>query len=282
MKKKSIFQLLGKLFLATCVLLTLAFLAIILGDLTAKGGPALSWEFLTSFPKKGMTEGGILPAVIGTALVTLIATAFALPFGVACAVYLSEYASDNWLTRLVRASIRNLAGVPSIVYGLFGLALFVQALSLGTSVLASGLTLALLTLPYIITASEEAMRTVPHSRREGALALGATQWETVRTIVLPGAFPGIITGGILALSRAAGETAPILFTGAAFFTRFIPQSPSDEFMALPYHLYILATQHHALEEVRPLAYATALVLLVLVLILNLIASVVRYRAQKRL
>lgn len=273
-------QTLGHASMVACAAAVVAFLGLILFELVGQGSTVLSWEFLSAFPRKGMTEGGIFPAVFGTTLVTLVSTLFAAPLGIACAIYLQEYAADNFFTRLVRASIRNLAGVPSIVYGLFGLALFVQGMGLGASVLTSGLTLALLTLPSVITTTEEALRNVPRLTREGALALGATKWETIYTVVLPSAVPGILTGVILALSRAAGETAPILFTGVAFYTRYLPGSPFDEFMALPYHLYILSTQHHAIAEVRPLAYGTALVLLLLVLLLNMMAFVVRARYHR--
>jgi len=276
MAKKHI-QLFGIASLVTCAAIVVGFLGLILFDLAWKGGIVLNWEFLVRYPKKGMTEGGIFPAVFGTAVVTLLATALAAPLGIACAVWLQEYAPDTPLTRLVRASIRNLAGVPSIVYGLFGLAVFVEGMGMGMSVLASGCTLALLTLPSVITTTEEALRNVPRLLREGALALGATRWETIRAIVLPAAVPGILTGIILALSRAAGETAPILFTGVAFYSRYLPASVFDEFMALPYHLYILSTQHHDPVAVRPLAYGTALVLLALVLMLNSVAFVVRAR-----
>lgn len=260
-------------------LLVVAFLLVILFDIFGKGAGVLSGSFLLDFPKKGMTEGGIFPAIAGTVFVTLATAVFALPFGIAAAIYLSEYARDNTMNRLVRASIRNLAGVPSIIFGLFGVAIFVEGLGLGTSVLASGLTLGLLTLPYVITTTEEALKNVPHSLREGALALGATKWESIRSVVLPPATPGIVTGSLLGLSRAAGETAPILFTGVAFYLRYLPGSALDEFMALPYHLYILSTQHHAIEEVRPLAYGTALVLLALVFLLNLTAMLIRYRKK---
>ncbi len=257
-----------------------AFLGIILWDLCSKGMGVLSWEFLTHFPRKGMTEGGIFPAIAGTVSVTLVTTLFAIPIGVGAAIYLSEYATENTTSRFIRAAIRNLAGVPSIIYGLFGVAIFVQGMGMGTSILASGLTLGLLTLPYVITTSEEAIKTVPQTYREGALALGATKWEAIRTNVLPSALPGILTGAILGLSRAAGETAPILFTGVAFYLRYLPSSPFNEFMALPYHLYILSTQHHAIEEVRPLAYGTALVLVALVFLLNLFAFIIRYRYRQ--
>ena len=276
---RKITQMLGLSLVVAATLIVLAILGIVLFDLTTKGGPTLSWHFLTQFPQKGMTEGGIFSAIFGTTAVTLLSTLLAAPLGIACAVYLHEYAPDNSFSRLIRASIRNLAGVPSIVYGLFGMAIFVQFFGMGASVLAAGCTLGLLTLPSVITTTEEALRNVPRLTREGALALGATKWETVHTVVLPAAVPGILTGVILALSRAAGETAPILFTGVVFYARYLPGSVLDEFMALPYHLYILSTQHHAIEEVRPLAYATALTLLGLVFLLNLTAFWVRAKYQ---
>lgn len=246
------------------------------------GASALSWSFLTQPPREGMTEGGILPAILGTFLLTVITGAVAIPLGIGAAVYLHEYAADTWTTRLVRLSIRNLSGVPSIVYGLFGIALFVHGMNLGLSILASGLTLGLLTLPWTITASEEALATVPRAWRDGALALGSTRWEAIRTVVLPAAIPGILTGAILGLARAAGETAPILFTGVTFFTPGMPRGPLDQFMALPYHLYILATQHHDIEAVRPLAYGTALVLLVMVAGLTSGAALARARMRRAL
>ncbi len=269
---------LNALLLATLIVVSL--LGMILFDIFSKGAGTMSWQFLTSFPQKGMTEGGIFPAIAGTVFVTLTTAVFAVPFGVAAAIYLSEYARDNLWNQLIRAAIRNLAGVPSIIFGLFGVAIFVDGLGIGASVLASGLTLGLLTLPYIITTTEEALKNVPQSIREGALALGATQWESIRTVVLPPAMPGIVTGSLLGLSRAAGETAPILFTGVAFYLRYLPGSAFDEFMALPYHLYILSTQHHAIEQVRPLAYATALTLILLVFLLNLTAFWVRSKYKR--
>jgi phosphate transport system permease protein len=277
---KKIRQWLGINLFLVFTLIVAAFLGIVLYDIIVSGGSMLSWEFVLDFPRNGNTEGGIWPAVVGTALVTLITALFSVPLGVGAAVYLNEYADDNWMTRLIRASIRNLAGVPSIIYGLFGVAIFVNGMGIGASVLASGFTLGLLTLPYVITTSEEALKSVPNSFREGALALGATQWQSIRTNVLPNAIPGILTGSILGLSRAAGETAPILFTGALYYLRYLPQSLMDPFMALPYHLYILSTQHHAIEEVRPIAYGTALVLLILILLLNISAFILRYRFRK--
>jgi phosphate transport system permease protein len=278
---RKMIQFIGINSLRLSAIAVLFFLGFILWDIFSKGGSVLSASFLLDYPRKGMTEGGIFPAIAGTVLVTMVTTLFAIPFGIAAAIYLSEYATDNWINRLIRAAIRNLAGVPSIIYGLFGVAVFVEGLGLGASVLASGLTLGLLTLPYIITTTEEALKNVPHSWREGALALGATKWESIRTNVLPGAVPGIVTGAILGLSRAAGETAPILFTGVAFYLRYLPSGIHDEFMALPYHLYIMSTQHHAIEVVRPLAYGTALVLLSLVFILNILAFLIRYRYQNK-
>lgn len=250
-----------------------------LGLVAWEGAGVVSPSFLLDAPREGMLQGGIGPAILGTVYVTLLTAILALPVGIAAAIWLAEYAGDGWLVRAVRLAIRNLAGVPSIVYGLFGVAVFVQGLSLGTSVLASGLTLGLLTLPWTITASEESLRRVPRAWREGALALGATRWEAIRTVVLPKAAPGILTGCILGLARAAGETAPILFTGVTFFMPGPPRSPFDPFMALPYHLYVLATQHHDPGRARPLAWGTALVLLVLVGVVGGAAAALRSRLE---
>lgn len=276
------FERIGFLFLYLAGFLVLFFLGIILFDIFSKGIHVISWEFLTQAPRQGMTEGGIFPAILGTSLVSLITVIFAVPMGMFAAIFLHEYARAGKMTRLIRLAIRNLSGVPSIVYGLFGVVLFVQMMKFGTSILSAGLTLGLLTLPWTITACEEALKTVPKSYREGALALGATKWYAIRTNVLPYAIPGMLTGVILGLARAAGETAPILFTGAAFFLPHLPKSLLDQFMALPYHLYILATQHQAIEKVRPIAYGTALVLLGLILILNLSAIVIRYHYRKKM
>lgn len=270
------------------LLMRLAMLTVLLAilyifyDLTSKGMGAMSLEFLTQAPRKGMTEGGILPAILGTLYVTFITAVASFPMGIFTAIYLNEYARKNLFTRLVRLAIRNLAGVPSIVYGLFGVALFVQAMNIGASVLAAGLTLGLLTLPVTITAAEEALKAVPDSYREGALALGASKWQSIKTNVIPSAIPGIMTGLILGLSRAAGETAPILFTGAAFFLPRLPSSVFSRFMALPYHLFIMATQHHSPSVVRPLAYGTALVLILLVLGMNFTAIFLRSHFRRKL
>jgi len=281
-RAKRVWSALGRSWLLLSTVLVVAVLLLFLVHIARQGWQVMGWEFLTERPRKGMTQGGIFPAIAGTALVSLLTVVFSLPLGVGAAIYLAEYAPDNRATRWIRLAIRNLSGVPSIVYGLFGVVLFVDLLGLGTSLLSAGLTLGLLTLPWIITASEEALKSVPRAYRDGALALGATRWQAVRTVVLPPAFPGILTGAILGLSRAAGETAPILFTGVAFFLPFAPTSLSDQFMALPYHLYILSTQHHSLEKVRPIAYGTALVLVGLVFTLNLTAFAVRSRMRRRL
>lgn len=278
--KKKITQFLGFFFLRVCLYTVLAVLLLFLYDIGSKGGGVISWEFLSQAPRRGMTEGGIFPAIMGTFLVTIITTILAVPMGMFTAIYLNEYAKQTRLTRIIRLSIRNLSGVPSIVYGLFGVILFVNVLRFGTSILSAGLTLGLLTLPWTITASEEALKAIPNSYREGSLALGATQWQSIRTNVLPYALPGMLTGTVLGLSRAAGETAPIMFTGAAFYLPFLPKSLGDQFMALPYHLYVMATQHHAISQVRPLAYGTALVLLLLILMMNLAVIIVRYRLRR--
>ena len=280
MKKKQLTQILGFCLLRTCACIVILILAVILYDIISKGIGVINWKFLTTMPTDGMTRGGILPAIIGTFLVTVITAILAIPLGMGCAIYLNEYARDSIITRLIRMSIRNLSGVPSIVYGLFGVIFFVQLMNIGTCILAAGFTLGLMTLPWTITASEEALKNVPNSYREGALALGATKWQTIRTNVLPYAISGMLTGTILGLSRAAGETAPILFTGAAFYLPHLPKSLFDQFMALPYHLYIMSTQHHSISKVRPIAYGTALVLIALVFTMNLFAVILRYKLRK--
>jgi len=244
-----------------------------------QGSPAISWEFLTAVPRSGMREGGILPAVIGTFYLTIGTAIFSVPLGIAAAVYLSEYAADNSWTRLIRLAIINLAGIPSVVYGLFGLGLFVLFLNFGTSILAASLTLSIMTLPVIISTAEEALRAVPQAFRTVSVSLGATRWQTIRRIVLPQALPGILTGVILGLERAAGETAPILFTGAAFFLPRLPGSVFDATMALPYHLFVISTQ--VPEMPIKIQYGTALVLLVFVLGMNVIATVIRSRARAK-
>lgn len=245
----------------------------------ARGASAISWEFLTGFPRDGMRAGGILPAIIGTFYLTIGTAIFSVPLGIAAAIYLAEYASDTPLTRTIRIAIINLSGIPSVVYGLFGLGLFVLFLKFGTSVLSASLTLSIMTLPVIISTSEEALRAVPQSFRTVSISLGATRWQTIRRIVVKEALPGILTGVILGLERAAGETAPILFTGAAFFLPRLPNSPLDATMALPYHLFVISTQ--VPDMPIQIQYGTALVLLVFVLAMNLIATVIRSRARAR-
>lgn len=280
MKKKKILEFLGFFSLRICLYFVFAVLLLFVYDIGSKGAGTISWEFLSQAPRKGMTEGGIFPAIIGTLLVTIVTAILAVPLGMFAAIYLNEYAKQTRLTRIIRLSIRNLSGVPSIVYGLFGVILFVNIMKFGTSILSAGLTLGLLTLPWTITASEEALKTIPNSYREGALALGATKWQAIRTNVLPYAMPGMLTGTVLGLARAAGETAPIMFTGAAFYLPFLPQSLSEQFMALPYHLYVMATQHHAIAQVRPIAYGTALVLLLMILLMNMSVVIIRYRMRR--
>jgi phosphate transport system permease protein len=244
-----------------------------------KGGGAISWEFLTGFPHDGMRAGGILPAIVGTFYLTVGTALFSVPPGIAAAIFLAEYAADSRWTRLIRIAIINLAGIPSVVYGLFGLGLFVLFLRFGTSILAASLTLSIMTLPVIISTAEESLRAVPQAFRTVSISLGATRWQTIRRIVLKEALPGILTGVILGLERAAGETAPILFTGAAFFLPRFPHSPLDATMALPYHLFVISTQ--VPEMPVQIQYGTALVLLAFVLTMNLIATVIRSRARAR-
>lgn len=262
------------------MLLTGATLLVLMYNIIELGIGAISWEFLTQPPKQNMTAGGIFPAIVGTFYVSSLTVLISVPLGMGAAIYLNEYAQQGMIIRIIRLSIRNLSGVPSIVYGLFGLGLFAATLKLGTSLITAALTLAIMSLPWVITASEEALKAIPDSIRIEGLALGATKWQTIKNLVLPNAVPGMATGSILALARAAGETAPIILTGAAFFLPHLPGSLSDRFMALPYHLYILATQHIQVDDVRPIAYGTALVLMAMIMLLNMAAIYWRYRARK--
>ena len=243
------------------------------------GLPALSWEFLSTMPHNGMREGGILPAILGTIYLTLCTALFSIPPGVAAAIYLAEYAPDNSWTRAIRIAMTNLAGIPSVVYGLFGLGLFVIFLQFGTSILSASLTLSIMTLPVIISTAEQAIRAVPTHFRTVSISLGASRWETIHRIILPESMPGIITGIILGLERAAGETAPILFTGATFFLPRLPHSLMDPTMALPYHLFVVSTQVPGMPV--KIQYGTVLVLLAFVLTMNLSAAVIRSRARAR-
>jgi phosphate transport system permease protein len=256
-------------------------IASIIINILWNGLSVINWEFLTTMPKRSGSEGGILPAIVGTLSLALGTVIVALPLGMATAIYLSEYAKAGRFTRMVRLAIVTLAGVPSIVFGLFGLGLFVIFLRFGASIIAGCLTLACMILPIIIVSSEEALRAVPKSLREGSLALGATKWQTIYKNVLPYSISGMLTGSILGIGRAAGETAPILLTVAAFYLPKLPKSIFDQVMALPYHLYVLTTQHPDIEKVRPMQYATALVLLVLVLGVNMVAILFRFHIRKK-
>ena len=258
-----------------------AALLTICGFLFYNGLPAISWSFLTEAPRNSMTEGGILPCIIGTIILSLGSMAVAFPLGVCAAIYLNEYAQPGKLLRVIRLGIANLAGVPSVVFGLFGLAFFVTFFGLGVSILSGVLTLAILILPVIIGTAEEALKSVPDTYREASLGLGATKWQTIRNVVLPAALPGMLTGAILGLSRAAGETAAIMFTAAVYFAPKLPTSPFSDVMALPYHIYVLATAGTDIDKTRPLQYGTALVLIALVLGMNLVAIVMRARLQKK-
>jgi phosphate transport system permease protein len=252
---------------------------LVVAYIVVQGIGAINWEFLTNFPRNGMREGGILPAIIGTVVLTFGTAIVSIPLAVGAAVYLAEYARDNWLTRAIRLAIINLAGIPSVVYGLFGLGLFVLFLKLGTSIIAGSLTLGLMTMPVVISTAEEALLAVPQRFRVVSRSLGATHWQTVREVVLPNALPGILTGVVLGLERAAGETAPILFTVAAFYLPQLPHSPLDQTMALPYHLFVISTQVPGMP--LQVQYGTALVLLILVLSMNLVATVIRSRFRRR-
>ena len=257
-------------------------LFIIIYFMIANGWKAITWTFLTQPPMDSMTKGGILPCIVGTLCLSLGAILIAMPIGVASAIYLNEYAKPGPLIRVIRIGINNLAGIPSIVFGLFGLAFFVVWLKMGVSIIAGALTLGAMTVPVMIGSTEEALRAVPDTYREASLGLGATKWQTIYRVVLPTALPGILTGTILGISRAAGETAPIMFTAAVFFTPSLPVSIFDEVMALPYHIYVLATAGTEIEATRHLQYGTSLVLIFLVLGMNLIAIIYRSRLRKRM
>ena len=265
------------LFLSTIIVIVPVILIFFI--ILKEGLPAISFEFLFTMPKDGMRAGGILPAILGTFYLVSLASIIALPIGVLAAIYLVEYSKENLLTRIIKLAIVNLAGVPSIVYGLFGLGLFVIFLRFGVSIIAGSLTLAIMELPVIITASREALRSVPQSFREVSLSLGASKWQTIRYVVLPNAIPGIMTGMILSLARIAGETAPILFTVAAFYLPNLPKSIFDQVMALPYHLYIISTQIPNIPKTY--TYGTALVLVILVAIMNFTAVIIRSHFRKK-
>lgn len=263
-------------------LVVVGILVWILGFLVVKGAGVISWEFLTEAPTDGMTGGGIFPAIVGTLCLVAGSMIFAFPIGVMSGIYINEYAGNNWLVKFIRIMTNNLSSIPSIVFGLFGMALFVTTMGFGDSILAGSLTLGLLALPIVIRTTEEALRAIPMHYRNASRALGATQLQTIRRVILPMAFPNITTGLILAVGRVSGETAPILFTVAAYFLPQLPSSIMDQVMALPYHLYVLATSGTDIEASRPVAYGTALVLIIIVLIINILASVMRNFFNKKL
>jgi phosphate transport system permease protein len=265
--------------LALATLAVVVPIVLVLATIFVRGYRAINWEFLTAMPYDGMKAGGILPAIVGTIILIFGTGLAAIPVGVGGAIYLSEYARDNWATRAIRLAMVNLAGIPSVVYGLFGLGMFVLFLRFGTSILAGALTLAIMTLPIIISTAEEALRAVPVEFRTVSASVGGTRWQGIRYVVLPQALPGIITGVILGLLRAAGETAPILFTVAAFYLPRLPRSVFDQTMALPYHLYVISTQVPGMPA--QIQYGTALVLLILVLSLSLTATIIRSFFRRR-
>jgi len=279
MMNRHLVQRLGFILLGVISLIVVLPILFVVGNIVVQGIGAINWEFLTAMPRNGMKEGGIFPAIVGTLLLVLGTAVVAIPVGIGGAIYLAEYARDNLWTRILRLAIINLAGVPSVVYGLFGLGLFVLFLQFGTSVLAGSLTLAIMTLPVIISTAEEALRAVPGEFRLVSASLGGTRWQGIRHIVLPQALPGIITGVILGLLRAAGETAPILFTAAAFYLPRIPRSLLEPTMALPYHLYVISTQVPGMPP--RVQYGTALVLLTIVLSMNAVAAIIRSYFRRR-
>ncbi|MEA3454440.1 MAG: phosphate ABC transporter permease PstA [Candidatus Caldatribacteriota bacterium] len=280
MKKRRYKEKLAYLFLISMVMIILSSVFMMFYFIIFRGIKVINWQFLTQMPQKGMTAGGIFPAILGTLYLTIGAICFALPLGISAAIYLTEYSAQNRLVRIIRVGINNLAGVPSVVFGLFGLAIFVKFLNFGVSILSGSLTLGILILPTIIRASEEALSAVPQSFREASLALGATKWQTIQKVVLPNSISGILTGSILSIGRAAGETAPILFTAATFYTMRLPNSIFSEVQTLPYHIYALMTEGTHPESQVPIAYGTALVLVLLVLGLNLIAFTLRNRFRR--
>jgi len=277
--RKEITQKIGFSLLFLCMAITIFFLAAIIYFVAARGIKIISWEFLLQAPRDGMTKGGVAPAIVGTFYLALGAIVFSLPLGLACAIYLCEYSPKGFIVNIIRISINNLAGVPSVVFGLFGLAIFVKFFGFGISILSGSLSLAILALPIIISAAQEALLAVPQSIREASLALGATKWQTIKKVVLPTALPGILTGVILSIGRVAGETAPILFTAAAFYLKGYPRSIFSEVMALPYHIYALMTEGAHPNEQTAIAYGCSLILLLLVLFVSFVAIVIRQKQR---
>jgi phosphate transport system permease protein len=261
--------------------MVVAILFVILGFIMIKGIHVVNWEFLTTMPKDQMKGGGIYPAIVGTLCLIVGSMAFAFPVGVLSAIYMNEYLKETFLKKFIRTMTNNLAGIPSIVFGLFGMSLFVNTLKFGDSIIAGSLTLGLMVLPVIIRTTEESLKSVDDTLRIGSYALGATRLQTIRRVVLPVAFPNILTGLILSMGRVSGETAPILFTVAVYFLPKLPSGIFDQVMALPYHLYVLTTSGTNVAESRPIAYGTAFVLIMIVLILNLLANLIRKIAGKK-
>ncbi|MFA5259853.1 MAG: phosphate ABC transporter permease PstA [Candidatus Omnitrophota bacterium] len=280
--RRNLSQKVGFFFLSLCMGITVSSLFAIIYFVVERGFHVISWAFLTQGPRDSMTAGGVAPAILGTFYLTLGAVLFALPLGLACAIYLCEYSPKGYIVNLIRISINNLAGVPSVVFGLFGLAVFVKFFKFGVSILSGSLSLGILVLPVIISATQEALWAVPQSLREASLALGATKWQTIQRIVLPTALPGILTGIILSIGRVAGETAPILFTAAAFYLRGYPKSVFSEVMALPYHIYALMTEGSHPDKQTAIAYGCSLILLALVLLVSFVAVLMRQNQKKSL
>jgi phosphate transport system permease protein len=277
--KNKLIQNLGFFVLFLCILTTVIFLGSIIYFVFSRGIGVINWEFLTQAPREAMTKGGVAPAIIGTLYLTLGAIIFSVPLGLACALYLCEYSPKSFVVNIIRMSINNLAGVPSVVFGLFGFAVFVKFFGFGVSILAGSLTLGIMILPQIISTAQEAFITVPQSYREASLALGASHWQTIRRVVMPAALPGILTGVILSIGRVAGETAPILFTAATFYTRGYPNSIFSEVMALPYHIYALMTEGTHPEAQTNIAYGCALILIVMILLISGLAIFIRQKQR---
>jgi len=263
------------------VVIIIGLLSFILFDIVKNGIGVINWEFLTQPPKEGMTKGGIFPAIYGTIVRVLLMLVFVVPTGIFTAVYLNEYGKGSRFSRWIRIAINNLSGVPSIVFGLFGMGFFVLFLKLGAGLLSAALTVGILTLPVVVTSTEEALKSVPNSYREAAFALGATKWQVIWTVVLPQSLPGILTGAILSVGRAAGEVAPLLFTGVAYYLPYLPSSIYDQFMDLGYHIYIMTTQSFDVDATRPIQYGSTLVLLMLTFLLNLVAIFIRSKIRRR-
>lgn len=274
-KRKQLNQKIAFALLGTLGYAVVAILFVILFFIISKGISVINWNFLTQMPEEGMTKGGIFPAIIGTLYLVFGSILFAFPVGVMAGIYMNEYVKDGWLKKFIRLMTNNLSGIPSIVFGLFGMALFVNKLGFGDSIIAGSLTLGLLVLPVVIRTTEEALKAVDDTFRQASYGLGASKWQTIRRVILPIAFPNVITGLILSIGRVSGETAPILFTVAAYFLPKLPSSIFDQVMALPYHLYVISTSGTNVEESRPIAYGTALVLILIVLITNLLANALR-------